>query len=80
MQKASSKAYSKGRVQRATHLLGLNVLIKALEHRAGTKAGLLEGKELGLQKGWEIGQEVGFYAGCIQVSVALQQSSLCHCT
>ena len=31
------------------------------------KAGLVEGKELGLQKGWEIGQEVGFYAGCVQV-------------
>lgn len=31
------------------------------------KAGLFEGKELGLQKGWEIGQEVGYYAGCIQV-------------
>lgn len=27
----------------------------------------MEGKELGLQKGWEIGQEVGFYAGCVQV-------------
>lgn len=34
------------------------------------KAGLFEGKELGLQKGWEIGQEVGFYAGCIQVCCA----------
>ncbi len=31
------------------------------------QAGLLEGRELGLQKGWEIGQEVGFYAGCVQV-------------
>ena len=31
------------------------------------KAGLVEGQELGLQKGWEVGQEVGFYAGCVQV-------------
>lgn len=35
--------------------------------RDGKKAGVIEGRELGLQKGWEIGQEVGFYAGCVQV-------------
>ena len=33
------------------------------------QAGLAEGRDLGLQKGWEIGQEVGFYAGCVQVHV-----------
>ena len=39
-------------------------------------SGLVEGKELGLQKGWEIGHEIGFYAGCVQVSNLLSTS---HC-
>ncbi|KAK9823785.1 hypothetical protein WJX72_005477 [[Myrmecia] bisecta] len=35
--------------------------------RDGKLAGLREGQELGIQKGFEIAQEIGFYAGCIQV-------------